>query len=130
MARRARQIKERKQRYVYVLGRPLTIADKFNLSFLSEGKLHLCHWAMLVTSLNLNQISEQLPRFDEVDRRRTKLGTLFELVRHIQDNEWQMIEDFGSLDELQTDWKVMSIAYVGKTRYSNEAIEAKGIMTF
>ena len=80
---------------------------------------------MLVTSLNFNQISERLD-FDETNKQDTKLGTLFELVRNVEDNEAHMKEDFGASNELKMDWKNMSIVYVGKTRCTDGMIEDRG----
>jgi len=120
------QKEEPEGRYVYIVGRPLWIANTLRLSFLSEGSFPLCHWGTLVTPLDLNVMVKGLGGFNMDPPRTMPLGTLFELAREGDTNDWRMIQDFGDDDELHTDWAVMSVAYIGKTTFTDETIAAKG----
>jgi hypothetical protein len=122
----AKAEKEHEGRYVYIVGRPLSIATALRVSFFSEGRFPLCHWGTLVTPLDLNVIVKRLGGFN-IQPTTTSLGTLFELVRDRNKNDWRMIPDFGEDDELRTDWSVMSVAYIGRTKLSDEVIASKGI---
>jgi len=86
----------------------------------------LCHWGTLVTPLDLNVMVKGLGGFNAEPPRTMPLGTLFERVREGDTNDWRMIQDFGDEDELRTDWAVMSVPYVGKTKFTDEIIAAKG----
>jgi hypothetical protein len=79
-----------------------------------------------VTPLDLNVMVKGLGGFNMEPPRTMPLGTLFELVREEDTNEWRMIQDFGDDHELHTDWAVMSVVYVGKTKFTDETIAAKG----
>jgi len=122
--KRARK-KKRQLRSVFVLARPLTIADKLRMSFVSDGKFPLCHWAMLVSRSKEGGMMDKL----ETVRRGGhggQLGTLFELVRNKSDNTAHMNQYFGPA-QLNSDWRYLSIAYIGVTGLSDEIIEDHGI---
>jgi hypothetical protein len=51
-----------------------------------------------------------------------QLGTLFELVRNKSDNTAHMNQYFGPA-QLNSDWRYLSIAYIGVTGLSDEIIE-------
>jgi hypothetical protein len=54
-ARRSKGLsKAQRKRSVYILARPIKAAEK--LSFLSEGKFPLCHWALLVSSHSVSEL--------------------------------------------------------------------------
>jgi hypothetical protein len=124
--KRARK-KKRQLRSVFVLARPLTIADKLRISFVSDGILPLCHWAMLVSKTKEPDISDKIQTVKR-NGKSGQLGTLFELVRHKNDNHAHMNQLFGPI-ELNTDWRLLSIAYVGVTDLSDEVLEDHGKTT-
>jgi hypothetical protein len=122
---------KRQPRYVYILGRPLWMANRLGISFISDGKFALCHWGLLVTPLDLNSMIDCLREFNNIKRsKHQNLGTLFELVREGRVNRWRTIQNFGEGDELHTDWTTMTIAYVGTTMLNDDVFEATGDKVF
>jgi hypothetical protein len=123
--------RKRQPRYVYILGRPLWMATRLGVSFISDGKFALCHWGLLVTPLDLNSMIDCLREFNNIKRsKHQNLGTLFELVREGRVNRWRTIQNFGEGDELHTDWTTMTIAYVGTTMSHDDVFEATGDKVF
>src|SRR5271167_3003325 len=111
-SQRKRPRNRKQRRFAYVLARPLTIADRLHLSFVSEGKLPLCHWGMLVTNMNQGELAEKLRKvYNEQQWSLAPLGTMFELVANNSDNSVSMNQLFGSW-ELHTDWQCLSFVYV------------------
>jgi len=119
--------RKRRRRNVYVIARPLDIATRFSLSFLSEGKLPLCHWGILVSNHGHDKIIRRWEAASQGESLNTNLalGTVFELRRTVENlNTVQTIKDFGRR-ELNSEWQVMTIKYVGKTSFSVGALEKR-----
>lgn len=117
----------RGRRSVFVVARPLTIAGPF--SFLSGGKVPLCHWGLLLTDLSPSVLRLQWETFIETQNP-SKLepwGTLFELCR-LPGNRitHHMIENFTVKDWLAS-WGAISLVDVGETRVSNSALAREGM---
>src|SRR5271163_3555123 len=105
---------KRKKRNVYIISRPLTAAAHFNLSFLSDGKLPLCHWAVLVSDFDRVELQQHLQSLrDNPNRCRSSLGTLIELRRtETNVNTINVVREFGEI-ELNDEWHVMGVKYIG-----------------
>ena len=115
----------RYSRSVYIVARPLTKAGYFKI--LSEGKLPLCHWGLLVSNFNQIQLRQHIiSRSDSTHcTDEASWGTLYEITN----GEGVMIlnreENFGR--DLEPDWQYAILAHVGKTRLPDSAIYDHGM---
>src|SRR5271170_5121599 len=75
--------KQIEELHVYVIARPLNVANQLNLSFLSDGKLPLCHWGILFSDYDPNEINCRLSSImlDQSLSSMSSLGTVIELHR-------------------------------------------------
>ena len=109
--------KKRLKRQVYVVARPL----EMGISSISETKLALCHWALLVEKFGHSEVN-----LNEKNNQRNALrGTLFELHRTPENkNTYNKIEDFCLED--WKEWSFILIREVGKTELSDEMLSNEG----
>lgn len=111
--------KKRRKRSVYVVARPLKSAG--HLSFLSRGKLPLCHWGVLVSRYGPAELQSRCAS-ESKDSKLSSWGTVFELFRTPENkNLYHVIEDFGPA-ELANEWSCVCITFVGKTTMSNHKL--------
>ena len=111
-------------RSVYIVTRPLTKAGNFK--FLSEGKLPLCHWGLLVSKFNPNELREQIISQSESNScaARTSWGTLYEIINGGGVMVLNRNEYFGRC--FGRDWTYAIIAHVGKTHLPDSTIYDHG----
>jgi hypothetical protein len=118
---------KRKKRNVYILSRPLSAASHLNLSFLSDGKLPLCHWGVLVSDYDRIELQRHLQSLrEDPNHRRSSLGTLIELRRtETNVNTINVIKEFGEI-EMSDEWHVMGVKYIGTTSYPIRGLRTRG----
>lgn len=117
--------RRKRKRFVYVIARPLKNAG--SLDFLSDGKYHLCHWALLVThsrpELGTNPKDSLMGA--QSSTRRHLQGTLFELCRSPNGLNFNIVEDF-KLEKWWNEWSFVMCKYAGETRVSNQNLSDEG----
>jgi len=118
--------KKRRKRDVYIITRGLRAAGRF--APLSDGKLPLCHWGLLITSQNRLWIQTQLVRFSESNGQSElpPWGTLFELSRTVENKVSHRKSRGFSLQEWHKEWGTVSMTYVGTTKVTDHMLVAKG----
>jgi hypothetical protein len=118
--------KKRRKRDVYIVARGLRAAGRF--APLSDGKLPLCHWALLITSQTQWWIQTQLVRFSESNGQSElpPWGTLFELSRTLENKVSHRKSRGFSLQEWHKEWGTVSMTYVGTTKVTDHMLVAKG----
>ena len=118
--------KKRRKRHVYIVARGLRAAGRF--APLSDGKLSLCHWGLLITSQNERWIQTQLVRFSESNGQSElpPWGTLFELSRTVENKVSHRKGQGFSLREWHKEWGTVSMTYVGTTKVTDHMLVAKG----
>jgi len=112
-------------RFIYLVARPISKAGPFG--FLSEGKLPLCHWGILVSEYDEKAFFELLDYQTATNQESLRLGMLFELAREeSHDAKWQVnvVPNFGK--QLPRIWKNVMVFHVGETIIANEDIISYG----
>jgi len=102
------------EKSVWILARPVSGANWFPmLAKSSAGKFHLCHWAVLVSNLLIEEIKDGFmrKRRSRFSNSKCNLGTLYELQR---------------IGDQNTDWLTVSAEYVGMTPMTNHEISVQG----
>jgi len=121
----------RNSRNVLILARPLSISRWFGpLADTSDGKMPLCHWAVLVADpdVTISDVKALAMR----ERRNTtindelSLGALFELKRDDKSSTMNWSPSFGT-KELMHEWRLFSCEHVGNTNMSLDKIYDHGI---
>lgn len=116
-------------RHVWILARPLSTAIWFPfVGKTSDGKFHLCHWAVLVSDMNIASTRAiALGAQDlEAQSEETVLGTLYELDRLGTTNTVNICSSFGA-KEIKRYWPYLSCEYVGDTDIATGDILLLGI---
>jgi len=116
------------EKSVWILARPVSGANWFPmLAKSSAGKFHLCHWAVLVSNLLIEEIKDGFmrKRRSRFSNSKCNLGTLYELQRIGDQNTVNISLSFG-IAQLDTDWLTVSAEYVGMTPMTNHEISVQG----
>ena len=112
---------ERLKRSVYIVARPITKAGWFGWS--SEGKLPLCHWALLISPYNENELLYRLV-LQTAYRGSISWGTLFELLNDNGNNKVNEVKHFGR--HYSAEWGYAYIMHLGETRSPDFKIKQDG----
>jgi hypothetical protein len=120
--------RRKRKRFAYVIARPLKSVGR--LSFLSDGKFPLCHWALLVTN---SRPELETDRADSPIEAQSIMhchlqGTLFELHRSPDGLNPNIIEDF-KLEKWCNAWGFAISKYAGETRVSDQNLSNTGEVT-
>lgn len=113
-------------RDVWIFARPLSLFPP--LSSLSEGKLHLRHWGVLVTELDVESFRELTLRAQEIteDSDDPVLGIMFELQPGPHKaNTVDVSRPFRS-SMARESWASFSADYIGMTIMTDEKIRGEG----
>jgi len=115
---------------VWLFARPLSWADFIiALQWVSDGKYPLCHWAVLVTHMDITANDEFMRRdlAQASSSGNTDWGIMYELRRNdINQNTVNIIRPFSPA-ALQAEWRLFSAKYIGTTEMSHDQIELEGI---
>jgi hypothetical protein len=110
-ARKSGKLKKKSERAVYIFARSLKLAGR--AGFLSDGKLPLCHWGMLVSKYNKDELKKRFERLDP--SKAESWGTFIELNRNPENKiTHNMIRNF-SAEEWYNEWKFISMVFIGET---------------
>jgi hypothetical protein len=98
-ARKSEKRKKKRERAVYIFARPLKLAGR--AGSLSDGKLPLCHWGMLVSKCNKEELKKRLERLDL--SKAESWGTFIELNRNSENKIiHNMIRNFSAEEWYKT----------------------------
>lgn len=125
---RVESVAGQRQRFVYVIARPLKFARQLNLTSLFEGKFLLCHWGVLVSEYCRHRLKLEIQTFQSGVRTNIgSLGTVFELFRTTENKSIaHEITNFGS-NELNGDWRFITFTYIGNSQFSDIVLARQGI---
>ena len=118
-------------RKVWILARPLSLTQWLPaLADTSDGRFHLCHWAILLTDANIaiRDIKAGLtedPILMSSSANQSILGTLYELHRIGNSNTVNVISDFGPT-HICNGWQRLSAMHIGMTSLKDAEISKKG----
>ena len=120
--------RERSARSVYIVARPINKAGP--LSPLSEGKFSLCHWALLISPINENELRSHIERQASscCESRQSSWGTLFEIFNVDGTVQVNVVEHFGR--HISPDWGYAYIMHLGETYLQDAKIVRHGEYTF
>src|SRR5271154_2534051 len=95
------------ERSVYLISRPVTKAQYLRVAGLSEGKFHLSHWSLLVSSHKEEALKEHIQNGSEDSNQ--SWGSLFEIVTVNKDIEVKYDARFG--ENLPPEWRYVSMIH-------------------
>ena len=125
-----RDVQGKMTKSVWLFARPLSWADFIiALQWVSDGKYPLCHWAVLVTHMDITANDEFMRRdlAQASSSGNTDWGIMYELRRNdINQNTVNIIRPFSPA-ALQAEWRLFSAKYIGTTEMSHDQIELEGI---
>jgi hypothetical protein len=117
---------------VWVFARPLS-GTRFwkRLADTSAGTFHLCHWAVLVSEKERNDVTLITARHESVYpwENEIALGRMYELERDGDSNTLNVVDDFGTT-QLDQEWLTLSAQFVGVSRMPNDEIVGRGDSLF
>jgi len=112
------------RRTVWLLARPLSYSQWLPpLADTSEGKYHLCHWAILVSEL----YDEELLRASVSLPEHICLGDLYELARFGDKNTMHLSTGFN-VARFRADWSKVSLQQVGFTTMTDHQVSEEGLI--
>ena len=115
------------RRFVYVVARPLKKARNVNLASLSKRKFSLCHWGLLVSPYNPDELQQCIQH--QLGNRTKEIaawGTLFEIFDDRGTMRLNVMEHFGLRQNLIPEWGYACIMHFGKTRLKDNDITHHG----
>lgn len=113
------------ERDVMVLARPLSLAS-LGTDVLSQGVFPFCHWGVLVSSLERNDLNGVLSREDGIIYNVTSdLGVLWELWRDGRTNNVHLTRPFR-ISHLDAFWRGHVAIFVGRTERTDDDIQQIG----
>ena len=118
------------KRNVWILARPLSGTKYLPiLRKTSNTKFHLCHWAVLVSGVDVADVKAAMPRMASIRMTtiETTLGTLYELDRVDNFNTVHIFSNFGT-KLLGENWNSVSCQYIGDTNLSDGEISSLGVL--
>lgn len=115
----------KRRRSVYIVAKPLEGAHQ--LSFLSEAKFPLCHWALLISPYDERGLYDHI--LCQTNRpglsKDGSWGTLFEIFQtDSKRHKVHIVRQFGR--KLSPEWSYACIAYVGETHLPDSKISHHG----
>ena len=126
---------EATERSVWILARELSFATLFPaLTDTSDGKFHLCHWGVLVTSRELSEAdiiqawNDRMAQTvaDESKNSKAVLGVLYELDRVGSRSTVNVISAFGRKN-LHSGFSSLAVEFIGTPTLSDQDIENEGM---
>jgi len=113
------------ERSVWLIARPIRFATIFGFQYVSHGSYPFCHWAVLVTSLDFEDIKSTLTDAS-AEREDIQLGDLWRISRR-EDGKCRLdnVRSF-CVSNAKDEWSIFSAEYIGKTSKSDEEIEYEG----
>jgi hypothetical protein len=120
---------------VFLLVQPPATAGPFSLS--SEGVYEFCHWAILVSSVKLEELKEIITHLNcgssEFIPGATHLGFLIEIRRHVAPSS--SIKVFNAIDPFTAAHLIQyfpncSVIFAGTARERKESIISRGEKRF
>jgi hypothetical protein len=118
-------------RDVWLLARPLSggsIFPGYSMAWTSDGTLHLCHWGVLVTELNLVDAKALMHRNTPGGSTKDdpELGALWELNRTPENRNTVNVSRPFKLSALKKQWTAVTGQHLGSTRFTHEEIQIEG----
>ena len=116
---------------VWIFARPLSFARKFvPFQFTSNGKYHLCHWGVLVSSLPVEEMKNILVEGGKTSTLQSfdyELGQMWELNRIERNTNTVNVTRPFKVSHIQADWRPFSAEYLGETPLGRAQIQHIGI---
>src|SRR5579859_1554237 len=115
------------ERCVWIFARPLTVGGALLSPFLastSDGNYPLCHWGVLVTESSSTFYDVNLEAQHSIERE--PLTALWELIPFNNGANQVRFQQFSEANAPEG-LKKFSIAYMGRTRLTNQRISYEGI---